>query len=99
MPLSMSLSPLADRLIVELLEEPGVTPGGVILPETSQEKPQRACVLAVGPGARAEDGDRIPIDVDEGDEIVFKQFTGTEISIDGEKRVILREADVLAKVT
>jgi chaperonin GroES len=96
----MNLKPLGDRLIVQPLEEEQTTVGGIVLPDTAQEKPQRGTVLAVGPGARnTETGDRIPLDVAEGDTVVYSKYGGTEIKVEGEDYLILRESDVLAKVT
>jgi chaperonin GroES len=95
----MNLKPLGDRLIVEALEEEQTTVGGIVLPDTAQEKPQRGTVLAVGPGARnTETGDRIPLDVAEGDVVVYSKYGGTEIKVEGDEYLILRESDVLAKV-
>jgi chaperonin GroES len=94
----MDLQPLNDRLIVEALEEEGSTASGIVLPDTAREKPQRGFVLAVGPGVRDENGTRIPLDVVEGDEIVFSKFHGTELRLGGDDVLILRESDVLAKV-
>jgi chaperonin GroES len=95
----MNLQPLGDRLIVEVLEEEESTVSGIVLPDTAKEKPQRGRVLAVGPGARDEDGKRIEMDVVEGDEIVFSKYGGTEIKLGTNDVLILRESDVLAKVT
>ena len=95
----MDLQPLNDRLIVEALEEEGSTASGIVLPDTAQEKPQRGTVLAVGPGERnKETGERIPLDVAEGDVVVFSKYGGTEIKVDGKDLLVLRETDVLAKV-
>jgi chaperonin GroES len=94
----MDLQPLSDRLIVEVLEEEESTVSGIVLPDTAKEKPQRGRVLAVGPGARDEDGKYIEMDVAEGDEIVFSKYGGTEIKLGTEDVLILRESDVLAKV-
>jgi chaperonin GroES len=94
----MNLQPLGDRLIVEVLDEEELTVSGIVLPDTAREKPQRGRVLAVGPGARDEDGKYIEIDVAEGDEIVFSKYGGTEIKLGIEDVLILRESDVLAKV-
>jgi chaperonin GroES len=95
----MNLTPLGDRLIVETLEEEQTTIGGIVLPDTALEKPQRGQVIAAGPGARnADTGDRIPMDVAAGDQIVFSKYGGTEIRIEGTDYLILRESDVLAKV-
>jgi chaperonin GroES len=94
----MNLQPLGDRLIVEALEEEELTVSGIVLPDTAKEKPQRGRVLAVGPGARDEDGRYIEMDVVEGDEIIFSKYGGTEIKLGTEDVLILRESDVLAKV-
>jgi chaperonin GroES len=95
----MNLQPLGDRLIVEVLEEEETTTSGIVLPDTAKEKPQRGRVLAVGPGARDEDGKRIEMDVVEGDEVVFSKYGGSEIRLGADEYLILRESDVLAKVT
>ena len=94
----MNLQPLGDRLIVEVLDEEETTVSGIVLPDTAKEKPQRGKVLAVGPGPRDEDGKHIPMDVDEGDEVVFSKYGGTEIKVGSDEFLILRETDVLAKV-
>ena len=94
----MNLKPLGDRLIVEPLEEEQTTVGGIVLPDTALEKPQRGKVVATGPGARAsETGEVIPMDVKEGDVVVFSKYGGTEIKVEGTDYLILRESDVLAK--
>ena len=93
----MNLKPLGDRIIVEVLEEESKTASGIVLPDTAQEKPQRAKVLAVGPG-RWEDGKLVPLDVEVGDEIVYSKYGGTEVKLGIEEFLILRESDVLAKV-
>ena len=94
----MNLKPLGDRLIVEVLDEEDVTSSGIVLPDTAKEKPQRGRVLAVGPGSRDDDGKFVPLDLDEGDEIVFSKYGGTEIKVGVDEYLILRESDVLAKV-
>ena len=95
----MNLQPLGDRLIVEVLEEEETTVSGIVLPDTAKEKPQRGKVLAVGPGPRNdESGEHIPMDVEEGDEIIFSKYGGTEIKVGTDDVLILRESDVLAKV-
>ena len=94
----MDLQPLGDRLIVEILEEEELTASGIVLPDTAKEKPQRGKVLAVGPGARDEDGNHIKMDVEEGDEVIFSKYGGTEIKVGADDVLILRESDVLAKV-
>jgi chaperonin GroES len=94
----MDLQPLGDRLIVEVLDEEEMTISGIVLPDTAREKPQRGKILAVGPGARDEDGEYIKMDVEVGDEIIFSKYGGTEIKIGLDDVLILRESDVLAKV-
>ena len=92
----MNLQPLGDRLIVEILEDEEITVSGIVLPDTAKEKPQRGRVLAVGPGPRDEDGEYIKMDVEEGDEIIFSKYGGTEIKVEGEDLLILSSRDVLA---
>jgi len=94
----MNLQPLGDRLIVEVLEEEEQTFSGIVLPDTAKEKPQRGRVLAVGPGSRDENGEHVPMDLAEGDEIIFSKYGGTELKLGTEEVLILRESDVLAKV-
>jgi chaperonin GroES len=94
----MDLQPLGDRIIVEILDEEETTVSGIVLPDTAKEKPQRGKVLAVGPGARDEDGEHIKLDVEVGDEIIFSKYGGTEIKVGTDDVLILRESDVLAKV-
>jgi chaperonin GroES len=94
----MDLQPLGDRIIVEILDEEETTVSGIVLPDTAKEKPQRGKVLAVGPGARDEDGDYIKMDLEVGDEIIFSKYGGTEIKVGTDDVLILRESDVLAKV-
>jgi chaperonin GroES len=95
----MDLQPLGDRLIVEALEEEEQTASGIVLPDTARERPQRGRVLAVGPGERSErTGEVVPMDVAVGDEVIFSKYGGTEIKIEGDEVLILRQADVLAKV-
>jgi len=92
----MNLKPLGDRLVVKAIEAEQTTVGGLVLPDTAQEKPSRGTVVAVGDG-RYEDGKRVPLDVAVGDEVIYSKYGGTEIKIDGEDLIILRESDVLAK--
>ena len=95
----MKLKPLGDRLIVKAVEEEATTASGIVLPDTAKEKPQKGKVLAVGEGKYDEDGDkRIPLDVAVGDEVLYSKYGGTEIVVDGEDLLVLRESDVLAKV-
>ena len=93
----MKLKPLGDRVIVEVLDEEETTISGIVLPDTSNEKPQRGRVLATGPG-RYEDGKLVPLDVVEGDEVVYSKYGGTEVTVSGDDYLILRESDILAKV-
>jgi chaperonin GroES len=95
----MDLQPLGDRLIVEVLDEQEVLASGIVLPDTAKEKPQRGRVLSVGPGAMNDRGERTPVDVEAGDEIIFSKYGGTEIKLGLDDYLILRESDVLAKVT
>ena len=94
----MDLKPLGDRVIDEVLEEEEVTVSGIVLPDTAKEKPQRGSVLEVGPGARNDKGDLVPLDVAVGDEIIFSKYGGTEIKLGADEVLVLRESDVLAKV-
>ena len=94
----MELQPLGDRLIVEVLEEEETTTSGIVLPDTAKEKPQRGKILAVGPGSRTDSGEIVPMDVAEGDEVIFSKYGGTEIKLGSDDVLILRESDVLAKV-
>jgi chaperonin GroES len=96
--MAMSLKPLGNRVVIEPLEQEEITAGGIVLPETAKEKPQKGTVLSVGPGDRDEDGERIPMDVKEGDTVLFAKYAGTEIKVDGKKLLILRESDLLAIV-
>ena len=94
----MNLKPLGDRLLVKPIEQEEKTASGIILPETAKEKPQEGEVLAIGPGARKEDGSRIEMDVKVGDRVLYAKYAGTEIKIDNKKLLILRESDLLAIV-
>ena len=95
----MNLKPLGDRLIVLPLDEEQTTMGGIVLPDTAVERPQRGSVVAVGPGERSRDtGEVIPLDVAEGDTVLYSKYGGTEVEVEGEDLLVLRESDVLAKV-
>ncbi len=94
--MALKIKPLADRLVVKPLEDEEVTPSGIVLPETAKEKPQRGEVLAVGPGARNDDGEHIEMDVSVKDKVLFAKYAGTEIKMEDEKVLILRESDILA---
>jgi chaperonin GroES len=95
----MKLKPLGDRLLVQPVEEEETTASGIVLPDTAKEKPQKGKVLAVGEGRWDEDGEkRIPPDVAEGDEVLYSKYGGTDITVEGEDLLVLRESDVLAKI-
>lgn len=94
----MNLKPLADRLVVEPLEQEDVTTGGIFLPETAKEKPQQGKVMAAGAGRFDEDGKRIAMEVKVGDRVLYAKYSGTEIKLDGKKVLILKETDILAVV-
>lgn len=95
----MKLKPLGNRVVVEPIEQEEMTSGGIVLPETAKEKPQKGTVIAAGPGERSEhSGDHIPMDVKEGDTVLFAKYSGTEIKVDGKKWLILRDSDILALV-
>ncbi len=96
--MAISLKPLADRVLVEPIEDEEITPGGIVLPETAKEKPQRGKILAVGPGGRDEDGKLITMEVKVGETVLFAKYAGTEIKLEGKKRLILRQSDLLAIV-
>ena len=98
--MSLNLKPLGDRLIVEPIEKDEETfaGGALVLPETAKEKPQQGMVLAAGPGKKDDDGDRVPMDVEEGQRVLYAKYGGTEIKVDGKKLLILKETDVLAIV-
>ena len=91
----MKFRPLGDRVVVRRLAEEQKTSGGIIIPDTAQEKPQEGEVISVGPGARDDDGKRIPIDVVAGDRILFGKWSGSEVKIDGEELLIMKESDIL----
>jgi len=94
----LKLKPLGGRVIVEPVEQEEMTAGGIILPETAKEKPQEGKILAAGPGDRDEDGERIPMEVQVGDKVLYAKYSGTEVKVDGKKLLILRESDILAVV-
>jgi len=94
----MKLKPLDDRVVVEPLSAEQTTAGGIVLPDTAKEKPQRGRVIAVGPGRLLDSGERCPIALAIGDEVLFAKYGGTDIEIDKKEIKILRESDVLAKV-
>jgi len=94
----VDLVPLEDRLVIRRLEAEEKTAGGIVLPDTAKEKPQRGEVLAVGPGKLLENGKRAPLEVKVGDTVLFGKYSGTDIKVSGEECLILRESDLLAKL-
>ena len=94
----MTFRPLHDRVVVRRVDEEEKTSGGIIIPDTAKEKPSQGEVLAVGPGARDEDGKRVPMDVKPGDRILFGKWSGTEVKIDGEDLLIMKESDVMGVI-
>ncbi len=96
--MKLSLKPLGDRIVVEPIEQEEITAGGIVLPETAKEKPQQGKVLAAGPGARDDDGERIAMDVKVGDKVLYAKYGGTEFKMDGKKLLILRESDILGTI-
>ena len=94
----MKLRPLQDRIIVKRLEEENVTAGGILIPDTAKEKPQRGEIVAVGKGKVTEDGKVLPIDVKVGDKVLFGKYAGTEVKIDGQDYLIMREDDILGVI-
>lgn len=94
--MSKQLKPLGDRLVVKPQEQEETTASGLVLPETAKEKPQQGVVLAIGPGRRDDDGKRIEMDVAIDDVVLYAKYAGTEIKLEGEKLLILKESDVLA---
>jgi chaperonin GroES len=94
----MKLKPLGDRVLVKPVEEEATTASGIVLPDTAKEKPQKGEVLAVGDGKVDDDGKRIKLDVSKGDEVLYSKYGGTEIVVEGEDLLVLRESDVLAIV-
>jgi chaperonin GroES len=94
----MKFRPLQDRVLVRRLEQEEKTRGGIIIPDTAKEKPMEGEVLAVGPGARSEDGKVHPLDVKPGDRILFGKWSGTEIKIDGEELLIMKESDIMGVI-
>ena len=91
----MAFRPLHDRVVVKRIEEEAKTAGGIIIPDTAKEKPQQGEVIAVGPGARDEAGKVVPLDVKVGDRVLFGKWSGSEVKIDGEDLLIMKESDIL----
>ncbi len=95
---STKIQPLADRVVVQALEEADQTRGGLYIPDTAKEKPQQGKVVAVGPGKLSEQGERLNPDVKEGDTVLYGKYSGTEVTVEGEEFLILRESDILAVI-
>jgi chaperonin GroES len=94
----MKFRPLHDRVVVRRLEQDEKTPGGIIIPDTAKEKPQEGEVIAVGPGARDEQGKLQPLDLKAGDRVLFGKWSGTEVKIDGEELIIMKESDIMGMI-
>ncbi|HWC05984.1 MAG TPA: co-chaperone GroES [Gemmatimonadota bacterium] len=96
--MATKLNPLADRVVVRPLEEKETKKGGIIIPDTAKEKPQEGTIVAVGPGKVAENGDRIKLEVKKGDHVLYSKYAGTEVNVDGEELLIIKESDILATI-
>jgi chaperonin GroES len=94
----VKVQPLADRVVVEPLEETEEMRGGLYIPDTAKEKPQQGTVIAVGPGRVSDEGERIPVELEEGQRILYGKYSGTEVNIDGHDLLIIKESDVLAVI-
>ena len=94
----MNIRPLQDRVIVKRLEEEEKTSSGIIIPDTAKEKPQKGEVIAVGPGKKNEDGEAQPLDVKAGDKVLFSKYAGTEVKVEGEELLIMREDDIMGVI-
>jgi chaperonin GroES len=97
--MAMKIRPLHDRVIVRRIEEDQKTKGGIIIPDTAKEKPQMGEVIVAGPGKKTEDGKLVPIDVKKGDKVLFTKYAGSDIKIEGEELLIMREEDILGIIT
>ncbi len=96
--MATELKPLNDRLVIKPLQQEQVLSSGIVIPDSAKEKPQQGEVIAVGPGKRDDSGDRVPLDIELGDRILYKKYTGQEIQIDNEDLIVLEEREVLAKL-
>ena len=95
----MAFRPLGDRVLVKRVEEESKTKGGIIIPDTAKEKPQEGEIVAVGPGGRDESGKLIPIDLKVGDRVLFGKWSGTEVKLDGQELLIMKESDIMGVLT
>ncbi|TRM11389.1 co-chaperone GroES [Lentibacillus cibarius] len=93
------IKPLGDRVVIELVEQEETTKSGIVLPDSAQEKPQEGTVVAVGSGRTADNGEKIALEVNEGDRIIYSKFAGTEVNYDGKEYLIMRESDILAVIS
>lgn len=96
--MALKIEPLGDRVVIRPMKEEEKTKGGIILPDTAKEKPQRGTVEAVGPGKVDDKGNRIPMELKKGDKVIYQKYTGTEIKENEEDYLILRESDIIAKI-
>ena len=96
--MALKIRPLDDRVVIEPLEAEEKTTGGIVLPDTAKEKPQRGKVMAIGPGKLLDSGERAAVSVVEGDEVIFGKYSGSEIEVNGDELKIMREGDILAKI-
>ena len=94
----MKIRPLQDRVIVKRLDEEQKTAGGIIIPDTAKEKPQKGEIIAAGPGKKTEDGKLLPLDVKAGDKVLFAKYAGTEIKVEGEELLMMREDDIMGVI-
>ncbi len=94
----MKIRPLQDRVLVKRIEEEEKTKGGIIIPDTAKEKPQMGVIMAAGKGKKTEDGKLVPIDVKQGDKVLFSKYAGTEVKVEGDELLIMREDDILGVV-
>ncbi|MHB8764359.1 MAG: co-chaperone GroES [Deferrisomatales bacterium] len=94
----MKIRPLQDRVIVKRLEEEQKTAGGIIIPDTAKEKPQKGEIVAAGPGKKTEDGKVLPLDIKAGDKVLFSKYAGTEIKVEGEELLMMREDDIMGVI-
>jgi chaperonin GroES len=95
----VNVQPMADRVVIEAMEETEEMRGGLYIPDTAKEKPQQGKIVAVGPGRLNDDGERIPMEVKEGDRVLYGKYAGTEVTVDGRELLIIKESDVLAILT
>jgi chaperonin GroES len=94
----LNIKPLGERIVIKVLESEEKTKSGIVLPDTAKEKPQMGKVLAVGNGKLLENGQRVPVEVKEGDKVLFAKYAGTEVKLDGEEYMVLKESDILAVI-